>query len=130
MEKLQHGNSEEEFKTLYETALRLVKDVGSTITMPRSTVPQLEKKWLAQKPRCENKMSGFVSVGLVEFYPALHILQYGIMAALAVFLAELVFFHSDLLSSYNVAKVYFWSSLWQWVLPDDSRQFGGSTRQE
>ncbi|XP_049799249.1 ionotropic receptor 75a-like [Schistocerca nitens] len=49
--------------------------------------------WLPQRPVCENMVSGFVSVGIMDFYPALLVLQYGIAGAIAVLALELLYFH-------------------------------------
>ncbi|XP_068082176.1 ionotropic receptor 75a [Anabrus simplex] len=54
---------------------------------------RLARVWLPQKPVCENRVSGFVSVGIMDFYPALLVLQYGIVASIMVFFAELLYFY-------------------------------------
>ncbi|KAG8267878.1 hypothetical protein J6590_040661 [Homalodisca vitripennis] len=51
--------------------------------------------WLPQKPRCEDVRggTGFVSVGLKEFLPALKILFYGMSLSVALLLLETLFYH-------------------------------------
>lgn len=54
---------------------------------------RLWKIWVTQHPICEDNLGGFVSVGLIDFYPALKTLHYGIMTAIVVFLGEIVYFY-------------------------------------
>nr|CAD7267200.1 unnamed protein product [Timema shepardi] len=40
------------------------------------------KRWVTEKPRCDTHYSGFISVGIEDFYPALLVLTYGIPCSL------------------------------------------------
>ncbi|XP_049947761.1 uncharacterized protein LOC126456049 [Schistocerca serialis cubense] len=63
-----------------------------TLTWLRETgMTQREwTRWVAQKPRCLNRDSGYAEVGLTEVSPALLMLCYGVAASLTALLLELL----------------------------------------
>ncbi|KAJ9588871.1 hypothetical protein L9F63_017844 [Diploptera punctata] len=54
---------------------------------------RLFKIWMPQKAKCESNAGGFVSVSLVEFYPAMLVLQYGTMVAIGILIIEKFYFY-------------------------------------
>ncbi|KDR16068.1 hypothetical protein L798_10080 [Zootermopsis nevadensis] len=49
------------------------------------------KRWFYQKPKCDSNSQGFVSVRILDFYPVLFILLFGIICAIGIFVAEVLY---------------------------------------
>ncbi|XP_063532719.1 glutamate receptor ionotropic, kainate glr-3-like isoform X1 [Cydia strobilella] len=65
------------YKELFATRLRWQRETG--------LMDRTRRIWLASKPRCDASSGGFVSVGIIDILPALHVLAAG-MAASVLFL--------------------------------------------
>ncbi|PSN36611.1 Ionotropic receptor 75d [Blattella germanica] len=48
------------------------------------------KRWFSQRPKCDSNSQGFVSVKLLDFYPVLMVLVFGMAAAVAIFFGEVL----------------------------------------
>ena len=48
------------------------------------------KRWFSQRPKCDAKSQGFVSVRLKDFYPTLVVLSVGIICSATIFILELI----------------------------------------
>ncbi|XP_048006929.1 glutamate receptor ionotropic, delta-1-like isoform X2 [Leguminivora glycinivorella] len=66
------------YKELFASRMRWQRETG--------LLDRTRKLWLALKPRCDAASGGFVSVGIIDVLPALHVLIAG-MAASLFFLA-------------------------------------------
>ena len=49
------------------------------------------KRWFYQKPKCDSNSQGFVSVRLLDFYPVLLVLIFGMCSAMFFFVGEVLF---------------------------------------
>uniref|UniRef100_A0A0H2UI52 Ionotropic glutamate receptor C-terminal domain-containing protein n=1 Tax=Rhodnius prolixus TaxID=13249 RepID=A0A0H2UI52_RHOPR len=63
------------------------------ITKQRETglLERIRLYWLPHKPLCESKSSVFISVGIADFLPALHVFLYGAAITVGVFIFESAF---------------------------------------
>lgn len=48
------------------------------------------QQYYTKKPECSSAGSSFVSVGIIEFYPALLVLVYGLLCSLVVLVLEAI----------------------------------------
>jgi hypothetical protein len=53
---------------------------------------------MPQKAKCVSNVGGFVSVGMIEFYPAMMVLQYGTALAVVILLLEVLYFHRSVIN--------------------------------